>query len=57
MLVQFWELSKSLVPTNHELYSRSCDFLYKYKAKQYTENLMPQSYKTQIKIHAYPGLA
>ena len=27
-LVQFWELSKSLVPINHELYSRSCDFLY-----------------------------
>ena len=27
-LVQFWELSKSLVPINHELNSRSCDFLY-----------------------------
>ena len=24
--VQFWELSKSLVPINHELYSRSWDF-------------------------------
>ena len=30
--MQFWELSKSLVPINHELYSRSCDFLYKYPA-------------------------
>ena len=27
-LVQFCEVSKSLVPINHELYSRSCDFLY-----------------------------
>ena len=27
------------------------------KAKQYTENLMPLSYKTQIKIRSYPGLA
>ena len=25
---KFWELSKSLVPINHKLYSRSCDFLY-----------------------------
>ena len=29
----------------------------KEKAKQYTENLMPQMYKTQIKIQRYPGLA
>ena len=28
-----------------------------YKAKQYSENVMPQSYKTQIKIQPYPGLA
>ena len=27
------------------------------KAKQYARNLMPQSYKTQIKIQPYPGLA
>ena len=29
--MQFWELSKSLLPItcNHELYSRSCDFLFK----------------------------
>ena len=28
--MKFGELRKSLVPINHELYSRSCDFLYKF---------------------------
>ena len=32
----FWELSKSLVPINHELYSRSCDFLYKFPCDRWT---------------------
>jgi len=28
----------------------------KQKAKEYKQNTSPQSYKTQIKIFAYPGL-
>ena len=31
--MQFWELSKSLVPINHELYSRSCDFQYEFETR------------------------
>ena len=35
MLVQFWELSKSLLLINHELYSRSCNFLYKFSSSSF----------------------
>ena len=44
--MQFWELSKSLVPINHELYSRSCDFLYELNSTRSNYRSNPALFST-----------